>query len=534
MTQRPYRVFLRAARRDLKSFRQTAAATLQEHAARVCKHGLLEVVFQEEFPPDYQTVWENLRQHILGCDAVICLVGYTYGREPRDVPPGFIRRSYTQMEFDIARALGKPVYVFRADDRSALDPHEPEPEELRALQTAFREALRNLEQIRNSFKTREELLAQLAKLELPPPSPYKPNNLPYRSIGSLFKGREEFLSDLRQKLGATPGRAVGVLATQALHGLGGVGKTRLAVEFAWRHQADYTALLFVAADSAATLHRNLAELVGPLVLDLEDAQQEKEEQARVAAALRWLQSHPGWFLILDNVDSEEAALEVELLTRLQRGHVVITSRLSRWGEGVEALELNVLDVGPATEFLLERTAGRRLPAASDQADAEALARALDGLALALEQAGAYIREVRCTLADYLDRWRRQEERVLEWFDQRQMKYPCSVAVTWQTTWTQLSPQGGRFLRCCLSGRLRLSRNGRCWGMRRGQRPRRRWAATSKWPWRPWRATRCCGASRRKAPGRCWSIAWSRRSPGDVARQMNAAHGWNRGWRWWRQ
>ena len=159
MTGRPYRVFLSAASLDLKSFRRDAAETLNQHAARICKHGPLKVVSQEDFPPDYQTVWEILRQRILECDAVICLVGYAYGREPRDVPPGFRRRSYTQMEFDIAHALSKPVFLFRGDDPSALDRHEPEPEELRGLQDQFRDELRQLDQVRETFKTKEELLA---------------------------------------------------------------------------------------------------------------------------------------------------------------------------------------------------------------------------------------------------------------------------------------------------------------------------------------------------------------------------------------
>ena len=362
MTGRPYRVFLSAASLDLKSFRRDAAETLNQHAARICKHGPLEVVCQEDFPPDYQTVWEILRQRILECDAVICLVGYAYGREPRNVPPGFRRCSYTQMEFDIARALGKPVFLFRADDPSALDRHELEPEELRNLQEQYRDELRQLDQVRESFRTREELLARLAKLDLPPPSLRKPVNLPYTSIGTLFKGRDAFLKALREKLGAAPGRAVGVVARQAIHGLGGVGKTRLAIEYAWQNQADYTALLFVLADTPANLRRTLAELVGPMVLDLKEVQDVKEEEVRFAAAVRWLESHPGWFLILDNVDTEEAAREAEaLLPRLQagmRGHVVITSRLGEWSEKVEPLELDVLDVEPAREFLLERTAGR--------------------------------------------------------------------------------------------------------------------------------------------------------------------------------
>jgi hypothetical protein len=233
------------------------------------------------------------------------------------------------MEFDIARALGKPVFLFRADDEAALDPQKPpEGDDLRELQRQFREELRTLDQVRHNFKTKGELLAQLQKLELPPPAPRKPVNLPYKTLGTLFKGRDAFLQDLRARLGASEGRAVGVLAAQSIHGLGGVGKTRLAVEYGWRNQADYTALLFVSADTPANLRRNLAELVGPFVLDLKEAQEAKREDARVAAAVHWLEVHPGWFLILDNVDTEEVAGEVEtLLTRLRRGHVVITSRL---------------------------------------------------------------------------------------------------------------------------------------------------------------------------------------------------------------
>jgi hypothetical protein len=182
------------------------------------------------------------------------------------------------MEFDLAKALSKPVFLFRADDESALDPHDPEPEELRILQQKYRDDLRGLDQVREPFQTREGLLARLVKLVLPPPSPRKPNNLPYTSIETLFKGRDDFLKTLRETLGGSNGRAVGVLAHQAIHGLGGVGKTRLAVEYAWRHRADYTALLFVLADTPANLHQNLAELVGPLVLDLKEVADVKEEE----------------------------------------------------------------------------------------------------------------------------------------------------------------------------------------------------------------------------------------------------------------
>ena len=220
--------------------------------------------------------------------------------------------------------------------------------------------------------------------------------------------------------------------------MGGIGKTRLAVEYAWQHQNDYSALLFVLADTPENLRRNLAALVGPLVLDLLE-QDATEEEVRLAAALRWLQEHPGWFLILDNVDTREAAAAAEdLLAHLHGGQVLITSRLTQWSASVESLELDVLEPQDATQFLLERTARSRRKRPSDAADAAGLAHELDGLALALEQAGAYIAQRRLSFADYLQAWHAHVPEVQAWHDERLMKYPRSLAVTWQTTLEQLS------------------------------------------------------------------------------------------------
>src|SRR5262249_24399190 len=85
-----------------------------------------------------------------------------------------------------------------------------------------------------------------------------------------------------------------------VHGLGGIGKTRAAIEYAYRHADEFTALLFVRADSPSSLQQNLAALCGPLVLDLAE-KEARETEVEVAAVLQWLQQHPGWFLILDNV-----------------------------------------------------------------------------------------------------------------------------------------------------------------------------------------------------------------------------------------
>ncbi len=272
-----------------------------------------------------------------------------------------------------------------------------------------------------------------------------PHNLPFSSLGSLFQGREEMIKTLREKLTQTPAKRATAIAGKAVHGLGGVGKTRLAVEYAWRHAADYIALLFVGAGSPTDLRRNLAALCERSVLDLPE-KDAPEEEVREVAALRWLAGQPGWLLILDNVDSEDAAAAVDaLVPRLHGGHVLLTGRLARWSAEVEPIELDVLTEEAATEFLLARTRARRRTTPEDAGHAVDLARELGFLPLALEQAGAYIAERRLTLAAYLEEWHARHEQVLSWFDPPVSHYPASVAVTWQTSVERLSAPARRLL-----------------------------------------------------------------------------------------
>ena len=82
------------------------------------------------------------------------------------------------------------------------------------------------------------------------------HSLPYASLGPLFHGREAMLARLRETLAHTPAGRAAAIAGKAVHGLGGVGKTRLAVEYGWQHAPEYSAVLFVGAGSPADLRRN--------------------------------------------------------------------------------------------------------------------------------------------------------------------------------------------------------------------------------------------------------------------------------------
>jgi TIR domain len=133
----------------------------------------------------------------------------------------------------------------------------------------------------------------------------KPTNLPFPSLGSLFKGREDFIQAIRAGFEGDPGRAQAINARQAVHGLGGIGKTRAAVEYAWRFAADYTALLFVSAETPLDFRANVAALCSILKI----AEGVTDDTLRFEAALEWLRDprHRGWLFIVDNLDTLEAA-----------------------------------------------------------------------------------------------------------------------------------------------------------------------------------------------------------------------------------
>lgn len=154
----------------------------------------------------------------------------------------------------------------------------------------------------------------------PPPL----HNLPYPPLGDLLKGRDEELRKLSESLEAD-GRTA-IVQHKALYGLGGIGKTRLAVEHAWA--SGYQAAFFVRADTPAGLRTGLATLARVDLLNLEERRSEEET---VHAVLGWLKANPSWLLILDNVDTSEAESEVlALLPGLTGGRVLITSRLRSW------------------------------------------------------------------------------------------------------------------------------------------------------------------------------------------------------------
>ena len=233
-------------------------------------------------------------------------------------------------------------------------------------------------------------------------------------------------------------------------GVGGLGKTQVAVEYALQYRDHYTAVLMVNADTPESLRSGIAGLAGVLYADLDPA---TTDDIKERATLDWLQKHPGWLLIVDNADTETARdAVIARLTQWANGHVLITARLKQWPQTVEALDLHVLGVDDGARFLLKATEGRRRAASDEEAQARLLAGDdLDGLCLALEQAAAYIAERQISFEEYRQRWAENAKQARTWADGKLMQYhpesevSLSIATTWLTTFQQLPPASRRLL-----------------------------------------------------------------------------------------
>jgi hypothetical protein len=193
-------------------------------------------------------------------------------------------------------------------------------------------------------------------------SPRTLHTLPF-APNFAFTGREAEL----ERLGEHLQKRGGVVLTQtvALHGLGGVGKTQLAIEYAWKHLGGYQAVLWVRADSAEALDASVAGFTGLLGLPEAGA---KEQNIQTEAILSWLKGHENWLLIADNADTEEATTAVRgRFPPHLGGHVLVTSRLGDWPVSMAHLSLDLLRVSDAVSYLQHRVAKAGHPAGGDAA-----------------------------------------------------------------------------------------------------------------------------------------------------------------------
>jgi len=269
-----------------------------------------------------------------------------------------------------------------------------------------------------------------------------------------FTGRDQTLLRLHRTLASDK---TGVLSQiRALSGLGGIGKTQTALEYAYRYANEYEAVLWVQADSHEVLVSDFARL--SLTLDLRE-KEETDQLRMITAVKRWLQEHSPWLLIFDNAD--ESAVISDFLPRRPGGAILLTTRSQDTGLHIKNIAMAKMSREEGVTFLLRRITSSgdedgeedlsKSVSDSEQHAAQKLWEAMDGLPLALDQAGAYIKAVQSSLIEYVNLYRHQREDLLRERGGLIPEHPDAVATTWSLSFQRVEQKNhaaAELLRLC--------------------------------------------------------------------------------------
>ena len=267
----------------------------------------------------------------------------------------------------------------------------------------------------------------------------------------FFTGREDILDTLHRSLSTNQ-------ASYILHGLGGIGKTQIAVEYAYRHAQEYTAIFWIGAATPESIASSFLSIATMLGLP----EHQVSDQGRIVAAVRrWLSTHRQWLLIWDNV--EDLDLLSAYLPPARQGAMLFTTRRQTLGTLAQGMELRPMMEEEGTLFLLRRARLLDPTAPVEQlkqleqrtpfeyAAARELVAAMDGLPLALDQVGAYVQETPCSLADYLKLYQTRGAELLKRRGEVVIDHPASVVTTWSISFEkveQANAAAAALLRLC--------------------------------------------------------------------------------------
>lgn len=256
-----------------------------------------------------------------------------------------------------------------------------------------------------------------------------------------FSGRESLLLSVRDNLTAVSAVVLEPHA-QALQGQGGVGKTQLAVEYAWRYRRHYDLVYWIPAEKRELLPASIAALAPYVGLPSSSGFGIEETARAVKRALETGDPYRRWLIIFDNADEPHFLSE---FVPAGPGHTLITSRNPKWATRVQSLRIDVFTREESVAFLRTRVR-RDMPEDS----ISALADRLGDLPLALEQAGALMHETAMDIDEYVELLDEQQTHGLMKMGKSE-DYPQSMAAAWQLSVHQLRrrlPQALLLLRCC--------------------------------------------------------------------------------------
>jgi len=243
-----------------------------------------------------------------------------------------------------------------------------------------------------------------------------------------FHGRSYYLDKIHASL-TDESKNAPIMTT--IYGLGGMGKSQLALQYAYVHLDSLSVVCWLDCSSEDTIYKSCNEFFIHAGV--------ANEENPVIRLANWFHNRSNWLLILDDVD-ENTNID-RLLPKMGKGHIIITTRLSK-GSVVRGTPIEIESMIPedATKFLVKRTG------LSDPEGAGKIAKRLGYLPLALEQAGAYIETLKTDFAQYLDLLRKYKLDALD-SDEKMVNYQWNVNTVWNITLERLSEHTKHVLYC---------------------------------------------------------------------------------------
>lgn len=285
---------------------------------------------------------------------------------------------------DIDELLKKDYSLLRQLEESKRVEQHP-----RRIEELNKDIKRTQDDIKEHEDERDELLKKKAHEEKTNGALLRIWNVPHLQ-NPAFSGRTDILAELREAL--TSGAV-----KQVLWGMGGVGKSQIAIEYIYRHNADYSIFWWMGAEEPAALAAEFARLAGELDIPEKAS---TDQSVIVNAVKQHLGQLDGWLLVYDNAAAPEDIKN--LLPMGGSGHVIITSRNPNWGGVAKTMKIKKFRHEESIGYLMERTQQDENKAASDLADE------LGDLPLALSEAASYMETTGTSMSEYLDLFRSVE------------------------------------------------------------------------------------------------------------------------------
>jgi pentatricopeptide repeat protein len=420
---RPLHIFLSFAHED-RAFRNT----LDTHLSIFQRTGVIDDWHKHEIPPGSE--WQDLVDKQLDQADIILLF----------ITPDFIASKYCY-SVQMNRALEKhergAVRVIPILFRPTFWYDLPFAK-LQGLPMSEKETIKPVSQWKNRDQAFVKIIEGIKKaiedLTGHTPHPTTPTadgfpplwTLPYQR-NRFFTARDDLLDSLHATF--TKDRGTSIIV-QVISGLGGIGKTQIALEYAYRYSADYQAVFWLRGDTTEDLLTDFAQLARLLTLP---EHKESDQQVLLAAIKRSLSQASGWLLIFDNLDTIE--LLDEFIPVRGQGDILITTRGQATGGTALLNDVEKMTLDEGALFLLRRakivadtTPLHALPAAALK-HAREICHAVDGLPLALDQAGAYLEATKIGLAAYSTLYKKRETALLKQRGKFAAGHPSSVATT---------------------------------------------------------------------------------------------------------